>query len=215
MKTLPPSIALRLRGSKSNRDAIGAAVTVECGSLRQMHMLQAGSGFLSQHSKEMIFGLGDGKGPVRVSIRWPSGALQELRDLPMNHRIWIEEGVEPSRMEPFKAPPENTAASLSASDEHQSEALPDVSRNLAPRARIRAGLFSSGPDGPNTDARDTSRQTTPAQFLGNSIGGMPGRSEDVQSNLQKLGSARASIVNHQCRCRRQRGQHRWSARICA
>ena len=82
MKDLAPSIAFRLRGVKSNRDAIGAAVTVETESGRQTRMLQAGSGFLSQHSKEVFFGLGETKGPVRASIRWPSGLVQELQTSP-------------------------------------------------------------------------------------------------------------------------------------
>ena len=56
---LPPSISFRLRGTKSNPDAIGAAISVD----RQTKMLQAGSGFLSQHSKDVFFGLGDAKGP--------------------------------------------------------------------------------------------------------------------------------------------------------
>ncbi len=103
MKELPPSIAFRLRGNKSNRDAIGAAITVETDSGRQTRMLQAGSGFLSQHSKEVFFGLGEMTGPVRASIRWPSGLVQELHDLPLNHRVWIEEGSEPARMEAFKS----------------------------------------------------------------------------------------------------------------
>ncbi len=60
-------------------------------------MLQAGSGFLSQHSKDVFFGLGDTKGPVNASIRWPSGLVQQLHDLPINHRIWVEEGAAPSR----------------------------------------------------------------------------------------------------------------------
>ena len=62
MEELPPSIAFRLRGTKSNRDAIGAAVTIETEIGRQTRMLQAGSGFLSQHSKEVFFGLGKAKG---------------------------------------------------------------------------------------------------------------------------------------------------------
>ncbi len=101
VKELPPSIAFRLRGTKSNRDAIGASITIENGTSRQTRMLQCGSGFLSQHSKDFFFGLGDGKGPVRASIRWPSGLVQELHDLPINHRIWADEGGEPSRQEPF------------------------------------------------------------------------------------------------------------------
>ena len=65
-------------------------------------MLQAGSGFLSQHSKEVSFGLGTAKGPVNASIHWPSGLVQQLHDLPINHRVWVDEGVEPSRIEPFQ-----------------------------------------------------------------------------------------------------------------
>jgi len=102
VKDLEPSISFKLRGRKSNRDAIGTVLTLETESGRQTRMLQAGSGFLSQHSKEIFFGLGKAKGPVRASIRWPSGLVQELRDLPVNHRVWVEEGAAISRMEAFK-----------------------------------------------------------------------------------------------------------------
>ncbi len=102
MDDLPPSIAFRLQGTKSNRDAIGAAVTIETNAGRQTCRLQAGSAFLSQHSKDVFFGLGDAKGPVRASIRWPSGLAQELESLPINHRVWVEEGSQPSRLEPFR-----------------------------------------------------------------------------------------------------------------
>jgi len=102
MENLPPSIAFRLRGTKSNRDAIGAAVTVKTESGRQTRMLQAGSGFLSQHSKEVLFGLGEAKGPVEASIRWPSGLVQDLHDLPLNHRVSVEEGSKTFQIEPFR-----------------------------------------------------------------------------------------------------------------
>ena len=95
---LPPSIAFRLRGIKSNPDAIGATVVVE----RQTKTLQAGSGFLSQHSKDVFFGLGQTQGPVNATIRWPSGLVQQLHDLPINHRVWVDEGSPPSRIEEFK-----------------------------------------------------------------------------------------------------------------
>ncbi len=100
---LPPAIAFRLRGTKSNRDAIGALITVETEAGKQTRTLQAGSGFLSQHSKEIFFGLGSASGPVKASIRWPSGLLQEFRDLPINHRIWVEEGSASTRVEAFGA----------------------------------------------------------------------------------------------------------------
>jgi tetratricopeptide (TPR) repeat protein len=102
VEDLPASIAFRLRGVRSNPDAIGAAVTLETVEGRQTKMLQAGSGFLSQHGKEVFFGLGRTQGPVTASIRWPSGLVQELKGLPIDHRVWVDEGVAPSRLEPFK-----------------------------------------------------------------------------------------------------------------
>lgn len=104
MENLPPSIAFRLQGTKSNRDAIGAIVTIETEGGRQTRSLRAGSGFLSQHSKDVFFGLGTAKGPLRASIRWPSGMVQGLKDLPVNHRIWVVEGAPPSRIEAFGTP---------------------------------------------------------------------------------------------------------------
>ena len=101
LEDLPPSISFRLQGTKSNRDAIGAAVTIETDAGRQTRTLQAGSGFLSQHSKDVFFGLGAAKGPVQATIRWPSGQTQELHNLPINHRIWVTEGSDPSRVERF------------------------------------------------------------------------------------------------------------------
>src|ERR1022692_2426098 len=123
MEELPPSIAFRLQGTKSNRDAIGASVTIETSAGRQMRILQAGSGFLSQHSKDIFFGLGDATGPVRASIRWPSGLVQGLHNLPINHRIWVEEGSEPSRIEPFKTQATKRAPLLAA-PAREVEALP-------------------------------------------------------------------------------------------
>jgi len=94
MEGLGNSIAFRLRGQESNRDAIGAAVTVETEGRRQTKYLQAGSGFLSQHSKELFFGVGKIQETVRASIRWPSGVTQAFDHLPVNHRIEIQEGSE-------------------------------------------------------------------------------------------------------------------------
>ncbi len=123
IENLPPSIAFCLRGTKSNRDGIGAAVTVETNSGRQTHFLQAGSGFLSQHSKELLFGLGELKGNIHASIRWPSGLVQDLPQVTPNHRIWVEEGSENIRSEPFRSP------AVSASINHlpqATEPLPAV-----------------------------------------------------------------------------------------
>ena len=91
MPELGKAISFRLKGTKSNRDAIGAAVTVETGTLRQTKYLQAGTGFLAQHSKELFFGLGAPRESVRATVRWPSGMTQHFENLPIGHRVDIEE----------------------------------------------------------------------------------------------------------------------------
>jgi tetratricopeptide (TPR) repeat protein len=123
MRELAPAITFHLTGKKSNRDAIGAVITVETAAGRQTRLLQAGSGFLAQHSKELFFGLGTTKTPLKASIRWPSGLVQHLHDLPINHRIWVEEGLLPSRVEPFKTSSPWRAGAASALIP-QEEALP-------------------------------------------------------------------------------------------
>ncbi len=105
MREIGHSISFWLKGTKSNRDAIGVAVTVEAGSLRQTKYLQAGSGFLSQHSKELFFGLGKMEVGIRATVHWPSGLVQQFENIPVNHRIGIEEGRISFRAEPFTAPP--------------------------------------------------------------------------------------------------------------
>ncbi len=109
MPHLAPAIAFRLQGTKSNRDAIGAVVTIETDAGRQDRFVQAGSGFLAQHSKELFFGLGNATGAVKATVRWPSGLVQKFEDLPANHRIWIDEGLTVVRKEAFAAVPKRVA----------------------------------------------------------------------------------------------------------
>ncbi|PYQ08567.1 MAG: hypothetical protein DMF82_01225 [Acidobacteria bacterium] len=96
------ALAVRLMGTKSNRDAVGARVTVKTDQLRRTKLVQIGSGFLSQHSKELLFGLGKSSGTAEATIVWPSGLTQTVSGLPLNHRVWIEEGKGAVRTEPFR-----------------------------------------------------------------------------------------------------------------
>jgi Flp pilus assembly protein TadD/peroxiredoxin len=105
MDGIGSSIALRLRGDRSNRDAIGTAVTVEAGKLRQTKYVQAGSGFLSQHTKELFFGLGKYVGAVSTTVRWPSGLTQSFAGVPSNCRIEIQEGARNFTTKPFATTP--------------------------------------------------------------------------------------------------------------
>ena len=109
MPEIGGTITFRLQGKKSNRDAIGAAVTVETAAGKQTKFVQAGSGFLAQHSKELFFGLGEQKGPVKASIRWPSGLVQNFDGLPVGQRILVQESAAP-KFESFRAVPLGSAA---------------------------------------------------------------------------------------------------------
>jgi Tfp pilus assembly protein PilF/peroxiredoxin len=97
------ALAVRLSGRVGNRDAVGARVTVRTDQLRRTKVVQAGSGFLSQHSKELLFGLGASTRVDELTVEWPGGARQAFHDVPLNHRLRIEEGGAP-RAEPFRSP---------------------------------------------------------------------------------------------------------------
>ena len=96
------ALAVRLRGTRSNRDAIGASVTVEAGGVRRTKVVLAGSGFLSQRPKELLFGLGKSRGAVTVSVRWPSGTTETFSDVLADQRVRIEEGRAAIGAEPLK-----------------------------------------------------------------------------------------------------------------
>ena len=91
------SIAFVLRGSKSNRDAIGARVEVD----GKTKWLEAGSGFLSQHSKRMVFGLDRSNSATRVRVTWPSGMVQDFTGLAAGHTWELIEGSAVPQSKPF------------------------------------------------------------------------------------------------------------------
>ena len=122
LENIGDSITFRLRGHKSNRDAIGAVVTVESGSTKQVKFVQAGSGFLSQHTKQLSFGLGSSSAPVRATIQWPSGGIQQLTDLPPQHHITVDEGQSEWKAKAFTA---RRLASRNAKPAPHIEILPD------------------------------------------------------------------------------------------
>ena len=95
------AVVFKLRGTKSNRDAIGAALTLEAAGRTQTKYVQAGSGFLSQHTKEVFFGVADASGLVKVTVLWPSGAKDVHERVPVNHRVELTEGSIDLRSMPF------------------------------------------------------------------------------------------------------------------
>ena len=84
-----------LEGRRSNRDAIGARVTLVAGSRTWVREVRAGSGFLSQNSTRLLFGLGTASRIEALTVTWPSGGRQVFRDLPVDRALHIVEGLDP------------------------------------------------------------------------------------------------------------------------
>jgi enediyne biosynthesis protein E4 len=71
------SIRLRLRGTKSNRDAIGAVARLTTADGTQSRMVRSGSSYLSQSELALTFGIGRGDRASRLVIEWPSGRVDD------------------------------------------------------------------------------------------------------------------------------------------
>jgi Tfp pilus assembly protein PilF len=140
------ALAVRLTGTQSNRDAIGARVIVETDSLRRTRIVQAGSGFLSQRSRELLFGLGQSQRIVKLTVAWPSGVNQVFTDVPLNTRLGLIEGKELER-QPFAA---RSARRPDGAVTATAPALPE-------RARGATWMFESFP-APDFSAPDLSGQ---------------------------------------------------------
>ncbi len=91
-------LVLRLVGTKSNHDAIGARVQLDS----QTKWIFAGSGYLSQHTKKLHFGLGSNGSTATVKITWPSGYEQEFSSLEPGFEYSIEEGSSELRRTPLE-----------------------------------------------------------------------------------------------------------------
>jgi hypothetical protein len=85
-------IAFRLTGTKSNRDAVGAVVTIYLGQRQMVRQVQAAGGYLSQSSNTVHFGLGKHDEIDGVEIRWPSGAKKTIDRPAINQLHRITEG---------------------------------------------------------------------------------------------------------------------------
>jgi len=74
-------LAVELTGTKSNRDAVGAMVTIETGGAKQLRLVSAGSGFASQNSERLYFGLNDKTQADGLTVRWPSGRIEDFKTI--------------------------------------------------------------------------------------------------------------------------------------
>jgi hypothetical protein len=84
-------ISLFLVGHTSNRDGIGAEITVETSHGEQYEMVSTCGSYLSSSDKRAHFGLGSDAMAKRIEIDWPSGIKQVLTNVPADRILRVEE----------------------------------------------------------------------------------------------------------------------------
>jgi hypothetical protein len=86
-------VLFKLVGTKSNKAAIGARVTVKAGSLVQFDEVRGGASYISQNDLRLHFGLASNEKISEVNIRWPNGETETLRDVAGDFIYTIVEGA--------------------------------------------------------------------------------------------------------------------------
>ena len=74
-------VLFKLVGTRSNRAAIGARVTVRAADVQQFDEVRGGASYLSQNDLRLHFGLGTASKMESVQIRWPNGNVEQLQDV--------------------------------------------------------------------------------------------------------------------------------------
>ena len=103
-------IAVELQGTTSNRDGVGALVTVNTGGSTQVRHAHSGSAYASQQSARLYFGLKDATQVDQLTVRWPSGTEQRFEDITARRVVQITEG---SGMKLVSLPQQRPAVQLS------------------------------------------------------------------------------------------------------
>jgi len=85
-------VLFKLIGTKSNRGAVGARITVTSASRSQIEEVKAGSSYLSTNDPRLHFGLAGDSVMDKVEIRWPNGGVETLRNIPADAIYTIVEG---------------------------------------------------------------------------------------------------------------------------
>jgi len=85
-------ITLHLKGTKSNRDGVGARVKISANGKDQIAQAKSASGYLSQSDPRIHFGLGDATVVDKIEVIWPSGIVQEIENVKAGQIVEITEG---------------------------------------------------------------------------------------------------------------------------
>jgi hypothetical protein len=98
-------VLIKTVGVKSNRDGIGARVTVVSGDLTQVDEVHSGGSYLSQNDLRLHFGLEKRTKIDSIEVRWPSGVVDKVANLNANRILTIKEGQGVIEQKPFNTSP--------------------------------------------------------------------------------------------------------------
>jgi hypothetical protein len=98
------SLRMKLVGTKSNRDGIGATVKVTTGGETQTQMMRSGSSYLSASELVLTFGLGQKDVAGVIEIRWPSGQVEQLKNVAGGQTVTVTEGKGISNTRSYRRP---------------------------------------------------------------------------------------------------------------
>jgi len=98
------SLRIKLAGTKSNRDGIGAVAKISAGGETQTQMLRSGSSYLSASELILTFGLAQKTQADFLEIRWPSGHIDKLSNIPAGQTITITESQGQTASRKFTTP---------------------------------------------------------------------------------------------------------------
>lgn len=93
-------LTIKLRGTRSNRDGLGAKIRVRAGGIEQFQEVHQSGSFLSSNDPRANFGLGKSHKADQIQIQWPSGIVQTLRDVQSRQILTVVETE--SHAAPFK-----------------------------------------------------------------------------------------------------------------
>jgi enediyne biosynthesis protein E4 len=85
-------LGLHLIATKSNSAAVGAMITWQAGAMKRSRLKTAGGSYLASHDPREVLGLGSASRIDSLEIRWPSGKIDKLTNLPINTYIKVVEG---------------------------------------------------------------------------------------------------------------------------
>jgi enediyne biosynthesis protein E4 len=116
--------SIKLVGTKSNRDAIGARLKLTAGGISQIREISAAGSYLSSSDLRAHFGLGSAVKIDKLEITWPSGARQTFQDFPADQFYSIQEGKDELGFQPFLKSRGNTPRPAEAAKPSAAHASP-------------------------------------------------------------------------------------------